>query len=246
MKPFLITGCGRSGTTYMARLLNNLGIRTAHEEYWSASVGMRESVRFTGWLASTATSGEVSGLAVPALAHEDNTVGSILKEQGVVVFHQVRNPVAVIASLMGLRNFHPENRWLTNIKFNHRWLPILDQESEPLRRCMFYWTYWNEMLLGYDYPVCQIEDTHNSVKQILAGIEEVREDSQIDEAMTAIDERAWNGGARDTSVSWRTLPAGPLKEQFLRVAHACGYTNQDLESYCPLGSHCPHCGETPA
>jgi len=82
-KPFIITGCGRSGTMLMARLLNAMGIRTSFEEFFTANSPL--DGYFPHWLRDTHTCGEVSSLAVPYLRYDD------FKSREVVLLHQVRN-----------------------------------------------------------------------------------------------------------------------------------------------------------
>jgi hypothetical protein len=75
---FVITGTGRSGTGYISRLLTAVGIRCGHEEWWNPY-----NKRTPG------LAGDASWLAVP---HLDGYQGR--------VFHQIRDPLKVISSLM--------------------------------------------------------------------------------------------------------------------------------------------------
>lgn len=88
MKRFVITGCARSGTGYTARLFTQLGVETEHETVFSPY-----AETFAGWGAAP---GESSWLAAPFIDR---------LPAGTVVLHQVRHPVDVIRSLLGVHFF---------------------------------------------------------------------------------------------------------------------------------------------
>ncbi len=73
----VIVGTGRSGTGFIAAMLNDLGVRCGHEGWWNP-LGQRES----GLLVDS------SWCAVPHLASFDGPV-----------FHVVRHPLDVVSSL---------------------------------------------------------------------------------------------------------------------------------------------------
>lgn len=237
VKPFVITGCGRSGTTFTWRLLNRLGIRTSHEEFFRAETRFY----FEEWLTETNTSGEVSGLAAPALGYLD---------PGTTIYHQVRNPVAVIASLMGLRNFHPEHHQSLLVKYNFRYIPSMDMTDDPIVTCMKYWLHWNRLVppTATRFQAESLLERMGAWGLISAMI---AESTTIIAAMTCGNAAASLGNrvhslARDPSVSWRRLPdAGGLKEAIFHQAQEYGYTAEDLDAYCPLGADCPHCAPSP-
>lgn len=87
LRPFVVTGCARSGTTYMGTVLAGLGLRIGHE----AVFGPRTR-SFEGW---GDRHGDSSWLAAPFLGE----IGDAL------VFHQVRHPLKVVRSLVGVRFF---------------------------------------------------------------------------------------------------------------------------------------------
>lgn len=246
---FLITGCGRSGTMFTARLFNELGVRTSHEEFFTAYTPLSAVAKFGGWLERTRTMGEVSGLAAPwvssLLAMPRGVPG-----HGLVVAILVRNPVAVIASLMGLKDYSLQSRPLANIKFNFRHLDAMSHDDEPLTLAMKYWLWWNH-LAREQAPgtlVYRVEEIHKDQGQyaikMLRGLGVPTEHEACEEVLEKLGTRL-NGGPRDPSVSWRTLPKGELKDAILAAALTYGYTLDDLESYCPLGDGCPHCGLIP-
>lgn len=234
---FLVTGCGRSGSMFTARLFNELGVRTSHEEFFTAYTPLSTVGTFKAWLRQTSTIGEVSGLAGAYVACD---LGHIARA------HLVRNPVAVIASLVGLQDLHPQSHNLANIKYNFRHIPQMSRDDSPVVLAMKYWLYWNRRVrvAGHKaYRVEQISDGQGEYAiQMLRdlGVEMGRNECQ--DALVKLGKR-YNGGRRDVKISWRTLPgAAGLKDGIAAEAMAYGYTMADLETYCVLGDNCPHCG----
>lgn len=249
VKPFIITGCGRSGTTFTWRLLNRLGVRTSHEEYFRPSVYATVSpYNFIRWLHATSTRGEVSGIAPPLLKHIAETCPNPPPE--FTVYHQVRNPVAVIASLMGLENFHPRHNQSLLVKFNFRHLPAMDMADDPIVSCMKYWLHWNRLVPSSAMRF-RAEDLLGGIGAwgLVSGIagseHSVITAESCEQAVTFLGDRV-NSSPRDPSVSWRRLPeADGLRSAIADQAFEYGYTIDDLDNYCPLGDGCPHCATTP-
>jgi hypothetical protein len=235
-KPFVIAGCGRSGTMGMARLLTSLRVRTSFEEFFSARVcGAGEAQFYPAWLTATTTAGEVSSLAAPYLKHVPEEVA---------ILHQVRNPVAVIASLMGLQTW-TLLRVYPNVKFNFRHVPELGVADKPIVLSMKYWLGWNGLVDAASPALrYRIEDIDAGlVRRILGTISADVTDKWIDQVLNGY-ESTFNRTQRtpEMAVSWRRIPGSPLKEQVLKRAIEYGYTEADLEAYCPFGPDCPHCG----
>ena len=87
LRPFVVTGCARSGTAYTAAVLSGLGLRCGHEVVFGP-----RTRGFDGWHGQH---GDSSWLAAPFL----DQLGDAL------VFHQVRHPLKVVRSLVGVRFF---------------------------------------------------------------------------------------------------------------------------------------------
>lgn len=125
-KRLLITGCGRSGTKYVTHLLRRLGLDVPHErmgEDGIASWGMAVDADAVAW-------------GVPARDYDFDHV-----------FHQVREPRQVIASVT---TFKPRS-WA----FICAHTPI--PAGDPLLlRAAKYWYYWNleaEKIAGWRYRI---------------------------------------------------------------------------------------------
>lgn len=90
----MVTGLSRSGTQYTATLLAKAGINCGHEKVfgpWSGVLHLRDP-----FSVHPSIHGDSSFMAVPYLDR--------LRE-GDWVFHQVREPLAVIRSHIGIRFF---------------------------------------------------------------------------------------------------------------------------------------------
>jgi len=238
MRSFLIAACGRSGTMGTATILNKAGIRAAFEDFFRARMFSQEAVHYPEWLNENRLDGEVSGLAPPYLQ---------MVPVEIAVLHQTRNPVAVIASLMGLGNLHPHSHWLENIRFNFRHLPEMLRTDSALDLCMKYWLGWNELIESRAEWQYRTEDIRwNDADPSYGVFGELlqRLDAPTEKMALALGSHFTNVNSRtrDTSISWRTIPEGDLKSRIFDKAVQYGYTQTDLERYCPLGSTCPHCG----
>ena len=92
MKRFLVTGCARSGTGYIATLLTALGVPCGHERVFNPlTLGKGDEL-----LWPDASPGESSWLAAPFIPN--------LPEE-VLILHQVRETVAMIRSKVRTRFF---------------------------------------------------------------------------------------------------------------------------------------------
>lgn len=232
-RPFVIAGCGRSGTMGMARLLNAAGVRTAFEEFFAPHRDPPER-GFAAWCARTNTAGEVSGLAAPFLAG---------RESDLTVLHQVRNPVGVIASLLGQGTWTEKAAW-PNVKFNYRWLPELDPDADPLTQSMTYWLGWNELVEDAG-PLLRFrarDVTAESLADLLGRLGLARTADGLRPAVARVWTGAVNAGPRQP-VCWRLVPETDLKGRLRAKAREYGYSEDELGRFCPAvsGEGCP-CG----
>src|SRR4051794_440119 len=92
LRPFVVTGTARSGTAYTAMLLSGLGLRIGHEDVFGP-----RTRSFDGWHGQD---GDSSWLAAPFLDQLPDAL----------VLHQVRHPLKVVRSLVGVRFFADRSR----------------------------------------------------------------------------------------------------------------------------------------
>lgn len=126
---FLVTGCGRSGTGYVSKLLGNLGIRTGHED-----VCLPEGIRNH---ALREFDGDVSCWGIPYL-------GQLIWSDEVSVVHLVRHPFHVGRSYSHRRLFHtipdPRDHYARAFYDEDRIPWALD---DPADRFAAWWIRWN-------------------------------------------------------------------------------------------------------
>lgn len=114
-KLVLITGCSRSGTMYISKLLTECHLDVGHE--WTGNDGL------SSWL-----------FAVNAeIAPWGTEPGSVTFKH---TFHQVRDPLKVISSVF---THEPQESWeyiISNI-------PEISWEDSRLTKAAKFWYYWN-------------------------------------------------------------------------------------------------------
>lgn len=128
----LITGCGRSGTTYTTNLLRACGLDVKHEK-----IGIDGSVSWFMAVDSDFPWGSGD-------THFRHT------------FHQIRDPIDVITSFY-VNIDHVA--WVWNYVYNY--IPEIKREDPHLVKCAKYWYYWNlkaEEKSEWSYRIEDIEE----------------------------------------------------------------------------------------
>lgn len=131
-KFLLITGCARSGTTYITEVLKQAGLQVEHE--FLAKDGC------VSWL--MAVDSDYAPWGPP-----DN---GIYFEH---IFHQVRHPLLVISSVY---TTEPKQSW----DFICKHIPEIHSKDDHVVKCAKYWYYWNlraEEKAEWTYQVEEIE-----------------------------------------------------------------------------------------
>jgi hypothetical protein len=156
----VVTGTGRCGTVFMANLLTSLGWPCGHEAVFGPYGMERAREILSG--ARRPENSEISRNGT-ILSDESHIVGDssymsapFLSEVDAFVVHLVRNPMNVVASLVGdmFRNFSgrspadledvPDHILYEGFMYRH--LPELGEDMPQLDRgCLFYLR-WNEMI----------------------------------------------------------------------------------------------------
>lgn len=131
-RELLIVGCARSGTAYIAQVLQKCGLDVGHER--------DKSFGIVSWSMTVDTRQRLWG---PPAA------GFRFKH----IFHQVRHPLKTIAS------FHLANELSWRYVFKH--VPEIKIHDKIIVRCAKYWYYWNlkaEKRAEFTYRVEDIEN----------------------------------------------------------------------------------------
>jgi hypothetical protein len=224
---FVVTGCPRSGTGFTSHLLSLLRFPCGHEKVFTES-GRGDSIELLQpgrhiW-------GDSSWTAAPMLNRlPTNTL----------VFHQVRNPVKVVRSLMGLDFFTPRGESLSKLIWCH--VPQIAPEEPRLAQCMKFWTYWNRLVeregssAKLRYHRYRLEDLSRletgALPRIVGLLGQTYEPETYHRALEAIptnyNTRPRRG--RDPAIKWSSLPDGELKDGLLDLALKYGYTREELE-----------------
>lgn len=132
--PFLITGCGRSGTGWAAALFTALGYPCGHESVFNTTTGG------LGTAASNLARPDSSWLAVP-YAHR--------LPEGTPVLRLIRNPYAVVQSAMA-KGFLSD---MTDpfARYVHRHRPDITFTPDHLGRVIRWVALWDEPLYDVDH-----------------------------------------------------------------------------------------------
>jgi hypothetical protein len=243
---FVITGCGRSGTGYLAKLLEGLGCPCGHEALFNparlgwtnSSLAAQVSYKVNRPLGGRAfltpeefwehcddfwpdqIPGESSWLAVPYLS---------CLPQGTIVLHQVRDPIPVVRSLVRVKLFQrPRSPYTV---FAEEFCEAL-RHGNPIERSIHYWLEWNRMaeqarlLPGLRYFRYRLEDIDEGlVEEILLAIGFQCSREQIQEALKTQPSDYNSRGSRenDSKITWLTLPAGYARRRLEEQAQTYGY-----------------------
>ena len=154
---FIVAGTARSGTVYMARVLTSLGISCGHESIFNEDEKSLIVKRIHGLI--------VPKLSEVSLAEEWGWVDNIIADSSymsvpylnmhyvkdVPVIHVVRNPLAVISSLV--KDFHYFCN-MQNNPFNQNgyeeWIceriPGIAEVSNSVEKACLYWIKWNKTI----------------------------------------------------------------------------------------------------
>lgn len=211
---FVVTGCGRSGTTFLAKLLSNLNVPCGHEQVFTPRTRMtpREF------------SSDASWMAVPFLE-------SLAPDCPVV--HLTRAPSLVAASFVRIGFFSPDHdrywrpavRWnplrqkpegREYIAFLRRHSPQTFYELRALDRALYHWWDWNSRILAQSharpYVHLRISDVAPAaIARVLEVLDEPRSGDQIRRALrslpTDVNTRGLSTGGALIAASDISLPS---------------------------------------
>jgi hypothetical protein len=196
---FVIVGTGRCGTGYTAKVLTEGGIPCGHEEIYRGR-RITKTWRLIG---------DASYLAVPHLADFPG-----------IVLHQVREPVAVVRSLVGTRFFDRTDHYLEIVA------RYLELTGDPVVDAMRYWIDWNHRCEHHADLTYRVEDLPDRLPEIVTLIDPGKTGSVMAAAArvstsTNTRQRAEEIGSIDD------LPGGKQKDRLVEMGRRYGY---DLQS----------------
>lgn len=259
-RPFIITGCARSGTVYTAKLLTAAGAPCTHERLFSLGQVNRLMAKelltggFTIYTRAPTTK-EIQQLYFdPPRSGESSWLAAALLDElpkEVLVFHQLRNPLHVIRSLMRRRFFHNERgRGGNYTKYVWRALkenqgkcrfPIDVDRDPPIVQCMKYWIDWNQLVshevgrkTAMECFSYRVEDLSAGkfvfprMLQMITGSWIPRSTNLFDQVPRNTNHRSVDMDAGADAISWADLPGGKVKKVLESVASTWGYKEKDL------------------
>jgi hypothetical protein len=217
LRRFLVTGCGRSGTGYVSRLLTGLGAECGHELLFE--VGRLEDDVPPAWPESVW--GESSWLAAPFL----ETLAP-----GTVVLHQVRHPLAVVRSFARQNFFGRRHPWRA---FSFRHCPEL-AEHPPMVSNFLYWLRWNRMaeaarsLSDLRYLRYRVEELDRALlERILEEIGLAASGERVAAELGSLSKSTNTAGDRsaDGRIGWDALTDRVVRDELLELAERYGYSS---------------------
>jgi hypothetical protein len=231
---FVVAGCSRSGTTYMAKLMSALGYPCGHERIFNIWRIFRIegfSDPMTAFFEQDAKQGDASFLSIPYLDQ---------LPAGTLILHQIRNPLDVIRSHMGMRFFadpYVPNIYLAKehpqiLEFLRSHRPVILEAGSEILRCMRYWYHWNRFaerarenssVMYIRYRVEEID--MGLLRTVLERMDPGYNEERCRQALNSINKNT-NTRRRDTTWTWDNLPSGEDKDQILELSRSYGYDPQ--------------------
>jgi hypothetical protein len=217
---FVVTGTGRCGTSYTADLFTAAGMSCGHEMAFRgyAALGergvsprglagrMRESLHRR----TLGVEGDSSWMAVPRLDKFSGTT-----------FLQLRDPLRVISSFVGLRFFsRSEMRRPRHYAAMH--FPFSDDD---LLDSMRWWVDWNSRAAPYADLIYRIEDLNEELFGTMlqmVGADPTRARDALATVSTSTNSHV-HRGFQGPDLSWDALPPGRERDQLEAAARRFGY-----------------------
>lgn len=193
------TGCARSGTAFLAKLLTQGGIPMGHETMFGCP-------GFGEWREGMV--GDVSWLATPFLVRE--------KKRGAVVIQIVRHPLKHISSMNHVRTFEDHN-FKANIYtiYKELYIPTL-RRYRVLDRYIVNWIKWNQMAEKHADLVYRLED-------LIEDPYELFDDLGVDVKGKTIDTKKVNSYNNVKQLKWEDFKDCAYYNDLIQGAHHYKY-----------------------
>lgn len=216
---FIVTGTGRCGTVYAAKLLTELGIPCGHESIFNehgmnfepklshcSTFSVLENKELKPWVDINEIIADSSYLAVPFLEH--------LEVKNIPIIHIIRNPLKVISSFVQSLNYFsneaPQNDPWQKIIYNT--LPELSNISTQIERACYFYINWNKKIeecADRRYIQIKIEKINNSAKFFNFV--------NRPPIPIAIDKNTNQFTLRSTDLTLSDIPNGNIKNDFINM-----------------------------
>jgi len=243
MIKYLITGTGRSGTVYMARLLSSLGIMCGHESIFQKDALDFSLIRLKNkkerilsdtsrvairdidnniiyekeiWFKPDEQIAESSYMAAPFLDHKSLADCKII--------HVVRNPIKVISSTYFDVNFFEDPLQKGYVKFVLEHVPEISKIKNNLEKTVAYYVAWNRL----------IEEKLKNKEHLFINVEKAPSQKlfdylEIPKTNKYFKDRTINHwGKREKDLTLKDIPEGKIKESFIKIIEDYGYGKKNV------------------
>lgn len=204
---FLGVSTGRAGSTYIQRVMNRSGISCTHEQVYEAHALGNNYDAVPEW--NRPELGEWSAQAVPFLPR----LGRLH------VWHQVRDPLAVLGSLVLFRLF-PNGQGQSGAFIRHHFKTT----GQPLHDAVRYIVEWNRRIEQHATMRWKVEDVDADLICRLGdtlGLRLARQ--RIDEALAEVPRNT--NGSSPNRFAPQNLPPIPASDDLLAMADRYGYAS---------------------
>lgn len=181
---YIVTGTGRCGTVYMAKLLTSLGIPCGHETIFdydgidaaktrilepvSLSISHLSSIEYIPEKDQFVSSESWLENINDIVADSSYMAAPFLSEFNAKIIHVIRNPIRVINSFTNHLDYfekkEPTNKWE---KFIYDILPELKCEMTQYERASLFYVLWNDLIEEKSQIRMKIEEKPNELLSFL-------------------------------------------------------------------------------
>ena len=217
-KRLLITGCGRSGTLYAAKLWQSLGLDIRHERPVPPN-GVMGADGVASWFMGAEDPKPPSGPSILDYAFD-------------VVIHQVRHPLKVIASMAQFILQYGRHapgyieRHVPHIKLSLEERNHLDFKQQLILKASRYWYYWNLMVEAKASKIVRIENLNEELPGLCDLVGVVYRPGVLDDVPKDINARRYNGLDEPWEITWGDIKRldPEIYKSIKHLAVSYGYT----------------------
>jgi hypothetical protein len=225
---FVVTGTGRCGTGFTARLMTAAGLNCGHEQAFRPRPAWGERAAFRGGLKAPLArvreglrrsrlqlDGDASWMAVPRL-----------HQFAGVKFLQTRDPIAVIRSFTGTRFFSDPTRNVAQRAYAMAHFSVVGDDVVDTMR---WWVFWNRLARRHADLTYRLEDLDQAMLAIMLSMLDIDEpEARATSAFASLGDSRVNSGADRgelaAQLNWSDLPSGQALDELVDAAIEFGYS----------------------
>lgn len=220
---YIVTGTGRCGTCFCAKMLTSVGIPCGHESVYTLD-GVVSPFRLSdASLEDHKTFALLEPWVDPRIIVADSSylAAPHIKDCKATIIHVVREPMLVISSFLDhLKggNGYFKNDMDAYEKYIHRYLPGLNKIYDPVEKACYFYVKWNEMIeegcRGRNFYFHRIEDGIDGLCKFLDVDPCNAYDDKKSNTFRFFKEKFWG---------WDGIPSGEIKDSLLEMSKRYGY-----------------------